>query len=337
MIFKLLINPITSSKKLFNKLNQNTLIGLSIGIPLLISILPAFFIMESVLSFIKSLLGMSNMFSSMLGSGTANINSNIESSVFQILFQKLLIITLIISFIVFLGVLAYYNVRKIKISPRFIWQAMMVSAIQIVYYSLIAGILSFISIQLYIVVLAGIVNSILCLYSLLAGADVAYVNEAMPIEEEIITETKSQVASSLTAAAQAAKGNIFKENLNNKQETSISISEKIKELSKGQKTVLVSILSVVVVVIVLFCIGNSVTSKSNVSNKLSQAIKNNDSKEMAKYIVCSDSRLKINEDTLRPYLKYLKENPSYTSKLLEAINSLENNASNTGTSNKINI
>lgn len=335
MIFKLLINPITSSKKLFDKLNDNTLIGLSIGIPLLTAILPAFFIMKSVLSFVKSILGMSNMFGSILGSSTTNIDSNIGSSIFQFLFGKLLTITLIISLVVFLAVLVYYKIRKIKITPRFIWQAMMVSAIQIVYYILIAGILSFIAVQLYIVVLVGIVNSIICLYSLLLEADASYVNKDMPVEEKIISETKSQVASSLATGVQTTKDNIFKQNLNNSQETSISLSEKIKELSKKQKTVLASILSVAVVAIVLFCIGNSVTSKANVSNKLSQAIKNNDSKEMAKYIVCSDSRLKINQDTLNPYLKYLKDNPSYTSRLLEAINSQQNNASDTGTSSEI--
>lgn len=333
MIFKLLINPITSSKKLFDKLNENTLIGLSIGIFLLIALLPAFFIMESVLSFIKSVLGMSNIFSSILGNGTKNISANIGSSVFQLIFQKLLIIILIISLVVFLGVLVYYNIRKIKITPRFIWQAMMVSAIQIVYYILIAGILSFIAIQLYIVVLVGIVNSVICLYSLLPEADISYVNIDMTIEEEIITETKSQVASSLTVGVQSTKDNILKENLNNSEETSASLLEKIKEISKRQKKVLVSILSVVVVVIVLFCIGNSITSKSNVSNKLSQAIKNNDSKEMAKYIVSSDSRLKINQDVLKPYIKYLKDNPSYTSKLLAEINFQSNNKSNSETSN----
>lgn len=335
MIFKLLINPIASSKKLFDKLNENMLIALSIGITLLIALLPAYFIMESILSFIKSIFGMSNMFSAILGNGAGNISSNIGYSVFQFIFQKLLIITLIISLVVFLGVLVYYNIRKIKIAPRYLWQAMVVSSIQIVYYILIAGILSFIAIQLYIVVLVGIVNSIICLYSLLAGDNAVDVKMDISFEKDIITETKSQVASALTNSIPSTNDNIFKQNLNNSQETSIPLSKKIKELSKREKIVIVSIFSVIVVVILLFCIGNTVTSKSNVSSKLSQAIKNNDSKEMAKYIICADSRLQINADTLSPYLKYLKDNPAYTSKLLDAINSQSNNASNTGYSNGI--
>lgn len=350
MLLSLLLNPVSASKKLINKLTDNILIGLSIGLLIFIPLLPAIFIMESVHSIVSPLLSVGGLLNSNIAG--SNLSSNIDGLILRFVFQKLLIISLIVSAVIFFGILAYYSVRKIKTSPKYIWQSITVSSIQILYYILIAGLLSFISVKLGVIVLIGIINSVISLYSLLVAADITQTSasfeekaaDANISSQQQITETKEQIASvidtsisntseqgysEINSAIPVENDNILHQKYSGEIKKDTTISEKIKNLSKKQKTGLITLLAFAVILILLFCAGNAITSRSAVCDKFTQAIKNNDAKELSKYIVCSDSRVKINQNSLAPYLKYLQDNPKYTSALLSEISSQSSSSSDT--------
>ena len=322
MIFELLINPITSSKKLVNKLNNKVLIIFSVCIHLLIAALPAFFIMQFIKNLYNEVMGsMANLFQS--NNNNNNFSSSIGNSIFIFIFERVLIAAIVISVVIFIVLFIYFKLRKTVVTPLLIWKAMTISGIQIIYYLILATILGFLSVYLYIIAIIGIFNSVICLYSLFTETN----THTVSIPEstyEIESETSSQIASSVAANLPLLENNISEKN-------SVSFIERLKTINKRNKTILISSLAAIVVIVALLAVGNYATSEATVCSKLNDAIKNYNSSELANYVTCSDPRLVVNEDSLKPFIQYLKDNPSYTSEILSSINSQANsNSSSTG-------
>lgn len=66
-------------------------------------------------------------------------------------------------------------------------------------------------------------------------------------------------------------------------------------------------------------VGKNLTSKDKVIKEFNQAIVKDDSDKLAKLMVSSDPRLKIDKDTLKPFLDYIHKNPSWLSSFITNI------------------
>lgn len=316
MFLELIYRPITATKKLLHDINKNILIGISIAIPLLIALIPSLVVDHMVGSFLKSL--------SVLGT-MINMSTNIQSYVFKAMFKWSIVVILVITGSTFALLLIYSNYKKLKISKTYIWKSMMAAAIQIIYYLTIGGILSLISVYLFSISFIGIINAVLCLHTLIVDC-----NEIENlIEQDMNSSAESESAAALcestdfmdplsSAIANSTTNQVDKVEA---KVAVVSATQRIISLAKSQKKIFIPLGVSLLLIVVLLFTANSLTSKENVSSKLSKAIKDNNAKVMAKYIVSSDPRLKITEESLGSYIQYLKENPSYASKLIQSIDS----------------
>lgn len=66
-------------------------------------------------------------------------------------------------------------------------------------------------------------------------------------------------------------------------------------------------------------VGESMTSKEKVVEKFITAITEKNMTELAKIVKSSDPRLEINEESLKPFIDYIDENPSYFDRLTTSI------------------
>lgn len=327
MILELLIKPISGSKKLLNTMSQNVLIGLSIAIPVLIALIPSFIIKQTVGSVLKPFEGLGGMFGDNIGKGTSTITSSIGSYIFKYVFGNVFLFVCILTILIFAALVVYSNINKLEIAPKYIWQSMVVSGIQIIYYLLIGGILSFISYYFSAICIIGITNSAICLYAHISeNINVQKYaedseTETFDISNEAYLETAAVTEAAVQMPAFVTVPNTFETKENNEKSPSVSLDEKVKSLSSKQKKMIGATVSIIAIVVIFAFIGSSVTGKEHVSQKLEQAIKNNDCKEMARYIVSSDSRLKVDENAIKPYADFLKDNPSYTSSVLASMDS----------------
>lgn len=325
MILELFLKPISGSKKLLNTISQNLLIGLSFVIPILIALIPAFIIKQTVGSALKPLEGIGGMLGDNIGKGTSTITLSIGSYIFKYIFEKVFLFSIILIIFIFAVLVIYCNINKLQITPKFIWQAIVVSAIQILYYLLIGGTLSLISYYFSAICIIGIINSIICLYAQISECvneqKSTETNEAFNSSNKAYSETVATIETAGQIPAFVTTPITVQAKENTEKNLSVTLNKRISSLSSKQKKVIGITVSVISIVVILSFIGNSMTSKEHISQKLEQAIKNNDCTEMSKYIISSDSRLKIDETTIKPYSNYLKDNPSYTSSILNSIGS----------------
>ena len=90
----------------------------------------------------------------------------------------------------------------------------------------------------------------------------------------------------------------------------------ITRMTRKQKMVTGIFAGLVIIFFIIFQVGSSMTSKETSIEKLEEAIVNKDEKELAKWIVSSDSRLKVDEKNVKGFLNYINENPKYLSDLI---------------------
>lgn len=97
------------------------------------------------------------------------------------------------------------------------------------------------------------------------------------------------------------------------------------KLSKMQKVISLAIVTSLLLGVFIYKVGESLTSREKVVSKFSQAIASKDSAELAKYIVSSDPKLKIDAKNIEPFLSYLDKNPSYRNEIVKSIDSQSTN------------
>lgn len=94
----------------------------------------------------------------------------------------------------------------------------------------------------------------------------------------------------------------------NKQETSISKPAKAP-MSKKKKSLIISVIAIVILLIGAYKIGAMLTSKDRLVNKFQDALVKKDDKAVIKLLSSNDKQLKINEDSVKGFMSYLKKNP----------------------------
>lgn len=314
MILDLLIKPLNASKKLFDNISQNLLMGLSVLVPFLIVVIPAFIVKQIVQAIAKPFQSISLGLGENISNGVNSVSSDISSYIFKYVISRNLIFVIIVTALIFGILVIGFNIKKIAVDYKFIWKSMVIAGIQIVYYLVIGAVLSFVSYYFIIIWFIGIINSIICLYSLLfdyligeavvsqeAYGEIAAQSVVLGNEENtiIVSEPKA-------AVLQASQGS--------------SISEKLQKISLKQKKIYGTIATLILIGIILLSIGANMTSKGHVSKKLIQAIKENNYAEMSKYIVASNPNLKVDKNNIKVYADFLNANPSYKSQVISSIN-----------------
>lgn len=314
MILDLLIKPLNASKKLFDNISQNLLMGLSVLVPFLIVVIPAFIVKQTVQAIAKPFQSISLGLGENISNGVNSVSSDISSYIFKYVISRNLIFVIIVTVLIFGILVIGFNIKKIAVDYKFIWKSMVIAGIQIVYYLFIGAVLSFVSYYFIIIWFIGIINSIICLYSLLfdyligeavvsqeAYGEIAA--QSVVLENE---ENTSIVSEPKAAVLQASQGS--------------SISEKLQKISLKQKKIYGTIATLILIGIILLSIGANMTSKGHVSKKLIQAIKENNYAEMSKYIVASNPNLKVDKNNIKVYADFLNANPSYKSQVISSIN-----------------
>jgi len=92
------------------------------------------------------------------------------------------------------------------------------------------------------------------------------------------------------------------------------------KLNKTQKTMVIAVAIVFVLIIVFYKVGESFTSRDKVVSKFNQAIATNNSSKLAKYIVSSNPKLKVDAKSMDALLKYIDKTPSYGNEIIKSIN-----------------
>jgi uncharacterized membrane protein YvbJ len=105
------------------------------------------------------------------------------------------------------------------------------------------------------------------------------------------------------------------------------------KLNKSQKRTSIIVAIILVLGFTCYKIGENATSKEKVITKFTEAITARDANKMAKYVVSSDSRLKINSESLGAFFDYMDKNPSYAN---EIISSIEKQSSKVNVASKLN-
>lgn len=319
MILDLLIKPLNASKKLFDNISQNLLMGLSVLVPFLIVVIPAFIAKQTVQAIAKPFQSISLGLGENISNGVNSVSSDISSYIFKYVISRNLIFVIIVTALIFGILVIGFNIKKIAVDYKFIWKSMVIAGIQIVYYLVIGAVLSFVSYYFIIIWFIGIINSIICLYSLIF--DYLEIGEAA-VSQEAYGEIAAQSVvlgneenTSIVSEPKAAVLQVSQES---------SISEKLQKISLKQKKIYGTIATLILIGIILFSIGANMTSKGHVSKKLIQAIKENNYSEMSKYIVASNPNLKVDKNNIKVYADYLNANPSYKSQVISSINAQGN-------------
>ncbi len=90
-----------------------------------------------------------------------------------------------------------------------------------------------------------------------------------------------------------------------------------------KKPLVAAIIASIIVIIGVagFLILNSIVSKDTVISNFSKAIEQKDVKELSKYLVSSDSRVKVDEASIKAFLDYIDQNPSYLNDIINSFKS----------------
>ncbi|MDP4095029.1 MAG: hypothetical protein Q8920_16930 [Bacillota bacterium] len=90
----------------------------------------------------------------------------------------------------------------------------------------------------------------------------------------------------------------------------------------GKKSKIAIIIAAVLIVLGVagYFTGSSVFSKSKVISNFNKALSERNVKELSKYIVSSDPRIKVDEKNIKSLIDYLNEDPSYLNVIMSSIN-----------------
>lgn len=105
------------------------------------------------------------------------------------------------------------------------------------------------------------------------------------------------------------------------------IFDKIRrKLTSSKKVIGISIAGVLFAfLIAFFLIGSSMSKPSDVVSKFQKAVSSDNKAQLVDMLYCTDSRLKIDENSVQPLITYFNDNPSYLNKV---VNQLNNEAAN---------
>jgi uncharacterized membrane protein YvbJ len=93
----------------------------------------------------------------------------------------------------------------------------------------------------------------------------------------------------------------------------------IKKMTRKQKIIISIVAGIAVLFFFFFQIGSNVTSKETAIKNLESAIIEKDNELLANLIVSSDPRITVDEESVKSFLRFIDENPSYLSELMEEI------------------
>lgn len=103
------------------------------------------------------------------------------------------------------------------------------------------------------------------------------------------------------------------------QEKQVHIQKVSNKSTKTRKLVAVILGIVLVLAIFSYNIGASLLSRNKVVEKFNQALASKNSSQLAKYIVSSDIKQKIDAKVISGLLNYIDENPSYINEITKSI------------------
>ena len=92
-----------------------------------------------------------------------------------------------------------------------------------------------------------------------------------------------------------------------------------KPMSPKQKKWIIAGVAAVVLLLGAYKIGQSLLSKERLINNFEEALIEEDEKKVAKLLHSSDKKLEINKDTIKPFMKYYKENPDEIQETVESL------------------
>ncbi len=98
-------------------------------------------------------------------------------------------------------------------------------------------------------------------------------------------------------------------------------------MTKKNKIIIGTISAVVGAVVILALVANTLTSKEKVISQFKEALETKNVSKITKFLVSSDTELKIDESTVKPLMDYIDKNPSWiedTIKSLESQSKMEN-------------
>lgn len=133
-------------------------------------------------------------------------------------------------------------------------------------------------------------------------------NDARPVEAQV------EVSSSMETQP------------NNKTEVPVSPAtrnEPKKPMPKKQKLMFGIIAVVALALFSIYQLGNSLSSIDRLLNHFEEAVYEGDGGAVAKLLVSNDSRLKINEEAVEPFMRFLDENPSFIGNVMSELRSQE--------------
>jgi len=104
----------------------------------------------------------------------------------------------------------------------------------------------------------------------------------------------------------------------NGQETSPIIHrQQNAPMSKKKKRVLVSVIAIVIILIGAYKIGDMLTSKDRLVNKFQDALVNKDEKAVVKLLSSNDKQLKIDKESVKGFMLYIKKNPDMENEIIK--------------------
>lgn len=92
-----------------------------------------------------------------------------------------------------------------------------------------------------------------------------------------------------------------------------------KELDKKTKTLGIIALIVLILGFSAYKVGEKATSRDKIVDKFIVTVTEQDVAGMAKIVKSSDPRLEVSEEALKPFVRYIEENPSYFDYLVESL------------------
>ncbi|GAA5415795.1 hypothetical protein Pryu01_00827 [Paraliobacillus ryukyuensis] len=103
---------------------------------------------------------------------------------------------------------------------------------------------------------------------------------------------------------------VHRDNTISKESAKQSLVSRIKRLSRKQKVIGSSVIAAIILLIVTYQIGATLTDKDRLINRFEQALADQDAKAMADLLTAGDKRLEITEENLSEFMKYTEETPS---------------------------
>lgn len=154
--------------------------------------------------------------------------------------------------------------------------------------------------------------------------------------QQVNANEDSNLQASNLGAGASANNSVLNAPVATPNATSLNVAtpKERKKISKKALTGIISSALIIILCLSAYFIGASMNSKEKVAAKITKAIEDNDAKKLAKYVVSSDDKLEINEESLTPLVQYLKDN-SKTKQAL--IGMIEGQAKLDDKSGKVNI